>query len=230
MYTRVNNTKYGYSSSLGVLPPYKSQDDLIGVADDEVKSTVEYICEQLDWYIYNSEPGRFPLCPHEIPGLNLSVEQAVEVIHQINTKFKFIGALHIPNLNSMLFQTDFGSFALKYGSQSGCYFLYFKFDVDRGFIPATDVSYPDQEEEHVQNIIKVLQEYFQEWSINNRKGFVIPEENQIRNDSLLNRPLVQQEAPVENFTGTWSGFFIRKALPAAAVGVMSLCAANKYLG
>jgi hypothetical protein len=193
MYSRVKNSKYPGSSALGLLPPLKCSDNFNDTAvNGSIKRAVEEIGKNLRWYLGHNEDntvrelsGRFP---PQIPGLKLNFEQANKVIHHLNFEFKLIGALHIPSINSILFQTSFGSFSLEYGSkafrsESGCYILHHEFDKDCGFVPLNEVI-PGSEEEYIQKVTKVLQEYYTKWCLNNRNGFIIPDaQNCILSDS-----------------------------------------------
>lgn len=182
MYNRVDSN-YPGSSALGVLPPLKSPDNLKDAAvDDSIKRAIEEIEKYLTYYLESNEgniDGGRRRFPPQIPGLKLNFEQANKVIHHLNGKFKLIGALHVLSINSILFQTNFGSFALEYGpkafrSETGCYILHHDFNKDRGFVPLDEII-PSQEKIYMQKVTKILQEYYTKWCLNNRKGFIIPD-------------------------------------------------------
>jgi hypothetical protein len=48
--------------------------------------------------------------------------------------------------------------------------------IHRGFVPLEEIK-PSHEEEHIKNVTKILQEYYEKWCLNKKKGFIIPQNN-----------------------------------------------------
>lgn len=182
MYNRVEYPQINYNSVLGVLPPLKSQPDPAALQDEAIMNALTVIRRYLGIVNHCNATGQescmmsgggegkseFHPYPPKLP--DLTKEQAFKVIFQLNAEYNFMGVLHLPKLNAIMFQTNDDSHAIQYGSPATFHPLYINLNHIIGFTTSNSGFQKD--------VAHQLQKFFLKWNLHLRTGHIIPEDAQ----------------------------------------------------
>jgi len=158
-------------STIDVFPRIDAKELLAGM-DETLKnknlSTIhknEYI-ESISFYIsFQTSKNDLYLVPPVIPAFNK--EEVFILLYELNKLLNISGAVHLPELKSIVFQHEASNYVLSYDGNSGFHKLSpFALDLDDGFC--------DKEADEPSLLLKALNKHFNRWKDNNYVGDIFP--------------------------------------------------------